>query len=133
MLGLCLFELFCGFHLLLLLLASAANIFRPKNSAWTHENSTALDFLGQATAKTEKLCPDWFIQLESKGRGGSSSGSASDYGSRGPGFDSRCHWELGFFLSLLFLFSFLSFNQWCILDQVPRGGATLLIFNFPRK
>ena len=30
------------------------------------------------------------------GRGGSSSGSVSDYGSRGPRFESR--WELGFFL-----------------------------------
>ena len=44
----------------------------------------------------------------------------------GPRFKSR--WELGFFL-----FSFLSFNQWCVLNQVPHGGATLLVFNFPRK
>ena len=33
----------------------------------------------------------------------------------------------------LFSFSFLSFNQWCVLDAVPRGGETLLGFNFPRK
>ena len=33
------------------------------------------------------------------GCGGSSSGSASDYGSKGRKFDSRCRWELGFFLS----------------------------------
>ena len=58
------------------------------------------------------------------GRGGSSSGSTSDYGLRGPGFNS--HWELGFF-SRLFLFSFSSVNQWCVLNQVPRGGATLLL------
>ena len=32
------------------------------------------------------------------GGGGSSSGSASDYGLRGPRFESRCRWELGFFL-----------------------------------
>ena len=41
--------------------------------------------------------------------------------SRGPGFNSR--WELGFFL-----FSFLSLNQWCAFNQVPHGGASLLIF-----
>ena len=34
--------------------------------------------------------------MQELGRGGSSSGSASDYGSRGPRFESR--WELGFFL-----------------------------------
>ena len=33
---------------------------------------------------------------QTAGRGGSSSGSVSDYGSRGPRFES--HWELGFFL-----------------------------------
>ena len=26
-----------------------------------------------------------------------------------------------------------SLNQWCALNQVSRGGATLLVFNFPRK
>ena len=31
------------------------------------------------------------------------------------------------------LFSFLSFNQWFVLNQVPRGGATLLVFNIARK
>ena len=31
------------------------------------------------------------------------------------------------------IFSFLSLNQWCVLNQVPCGGATLLIFNFPIK
>ena len=40
--------------------------------------------------------------LLAMGHGGSSSGSASDDGSRGPGFDSHCRWELGFSLSLLF-------------------------------
>ena len=43
------------------------------------------------------------------GRGGNSSGSASDYGSRGPRLDSRSRWELGFSLSLSPLS--LSFNQ----------------------
>ena len=33
------------------------------------------------------------------------------------------------FYTLLF---FLSFNQWCVLNQVPRGGSAQ-IFNFPRK
>ena len=28
------------------------------------------------------------------------------------------------------LFS-VSLNQWCILNQVPLEGATLLVFNFP--
>ena len=55
------------------------------------------------------------------GSGGSSSGSTSDYGTRGPGFDSRQ--ELGFFL-----FSFLSLNQWRVLNQVPHEGETQLIF-----
>ena len=49
----------------------------------------------------------------------------SDYGIRGREFNS--HWELVLFL----LFSFLSLNQWCVLKQVPHGGATLLMFNFP--
>ena len=31
----------------------------------------------------------------------------------------------------LFLFSFLSFNQRCVLNQVTHGGATLLVFDFP--
>ena len=35
--------------------------------------------------------------------------------------------------AFLSLFSFLSFDQWCALNQVPRGGATLLVFNFPRE
>ena len=35
-----------------------------------------------------------------------------------------------FFFSSL---SFLSLYQWCVLNQVPRGGATLLIFNFFNK
>ena len=61
------------------------------------------------------------------GRGGSSSGSTSDYGLRGPEFDS--HWELDFFL-----FSYLSYlNQWCVLNQVPRGGATQLITQLSKK
>ena len=58
--------------------------------------------------------------FSSWGRGGSSSGSTSDYGSRGPRFDS-C-WELAFFL-----FSSQSYQK-CVLNQVPWGGATLLIF-----
>ena len=33
--------------------------------------------------------------------------------------------------SRLFLFSFVSVNQWCVLNQVARGGATLLLF--PKK
>ena len=57
--------------------------------------------------------------------------------------DSSCVWEVNLwpkcqgFRSISHnppfysLFSFLSFNQWCILNQVPRGGATLLVFNFP--
>ena len=32
--------------------------------------------------------------------------------------------------SLLFLFSLHSFNQWCVLNQVPRGGTTQLVFTF---
>ena len=42
-------------------------------------------------------------------------------------------WELGFFLSSLYLlFSFSSVNQWCVLNQVPT--TTLLILqNFQRK
>ena len=55
------------------------------------------------------------------GRGGSSSVSTSDYGLRGPRFDSR--WELG-----LLLFS-LSYQK-CVLSPVPCGGAALLIFLF---
>ena len=47
----------------------------------------------------------------------SSSGSSSDYGSRVPKFDS--HWEVDFFL-----FSFIFLNQWCMLNQVHRGGTT---------
>ena len=46
-----------------------------------------------------------FQSQETLGSGGSSSGSASDHRSRGPGFDSHCRWELGFFslyISLLF-------------------------------
>ena len=54
------------------------------------------------------------------GRGDNSSGSKSDYGSRGPEFNSR--WKLGFFL-----LSSLTYQK-CVLNQVPRGGATLLIF-----
>ena len=66
-----------------------------------------------------------------RGRGGSSSGNGlnggtSDYRSRGPEFDSR--WELGFF-PLLF---FPSLNQWRVLSQVPRGKATLLIFQLSK-
>ena len=60
---------------------------------------------------------------------GSSSGGASHNGSRGLGFDSCCSWELGFFF---FLFPFLCFNQWYALNQVPCGGATLLVFTFTR-
>ena len=59
------------------------------------------------------------MKTKDPGRGGSSSGSTSDYVSRGPGFDSR--WELGFFLYSL------SYQK-CVLNQVFRGGATLLIF-----
>ena len=58
--------------------------------------------------------------------GGSSSGSTSVYGSRSLEFESHC--EMGFFL----LFP-IPLNQWCVLYQVPRGGATLLSFNFPTK
>ena len=36
-----------------------------------------------------------------------------------------------FLLSLSLLFPFSSVNQWCVLNQVPRGGATLLLF--PKK
>ena len=53
-------------------------------------------------------------------RGGGSSGRTSDYGSKGPEFN--CHWKLGFFH-----FTFLYLNH-CVLNQVPRGGATLLFF-----
>ena len=35
-----------------------------------------------------------------------------------------------FFFSSL---SYLSLNQWCILKQVPRGGASQLIINFTTK
>ena len=52
------------------------------------------------------------------GRGGRSSGSTSDYGSRGPGIDSR--WESGFFSSQSY--------QMFVLNQVPGAGATFLIF-----
>ena len=62
---------------------------------------------------------DWLPSTHEKlGRGGSSSGSTSVYGLRGPGFNSR--WELGFFSSL--------FYQKCVLNQVLRRDATLLIF-----
>ena len=53
-------------------------------------------------------------------RGGRSSGSTSDYWSRGPYFDSL--WELSFYL-----FPFPSLNQWCVLNQVPRGGDYCLL------
>ena len=69
------------------------------------------------------------ILISERGSGGSSGGNASDNGSRGLGFDSRCGWKLCFFS----LFSFLSFNLWCILNKVRRGGATLRVFNSPRK
>ena len=49
-----------------------------------------------------------------QGRGGSSSGSTSDNGSRDRGFNSRRQ-ELGFFSSLSF--------QKCVLNQVPHGGT----------
>ena len=52
------------------------------------------------------------------GRGGSSSGSTSDYGLRGPGLipaGSRA------------FFSSQSYQMF-VLNQVPDGGATLLIF-----
>ena len=55
------------------------------------------------------------------GRGGSSSGSALDYG---PGPEFEPQWELGYFP----LYSFLSLNQWCV-----RRGATLLIFQLSNK
>ena len=58
--------------------------------------------------------------MVNKGRGGSSSGSESDYGSRGPRFDTRCRWKLGFSLSLLFPI----FQSVVRPNQVPRGGAT---------
>ena len=56
------------------------------------------------------------------GRGGSSSGSTSDYGSRGP--ESIPVGSLAFFLSSL---SYLSVSG-ASLISVPGGGATLLIF-----
>ena len=59
------------------------------------------------------------------GRGGSSSGSTLENRSGGPEFDS--HWED------FFLFFPNSLNQWCVLNQVARGGATLMIFKFPTK
>ena len=79
-------------------------------------------WLGRVASSNDNL--SWF----QFGHGGSSSGSTSDYRSRGRGFDS-C-WELGFFS----LFCFSSFNQLRILNQVPSGGATLLILQkFPQK
>ena len=69
-----------------------------------------------------------YQNLLSLGLGGSSSGSTLDYRLRGPGFDSR-RCELGFFS----LFSFSCFNQWCVLNQVSRGGATLLFLFFKSK
>ena len=65
----------------------------------------------------------WRHQHFDMGRGGSSSGSTTENGSRSPGFDS--HWELGFFS--LFSFSFSSVNQWSVLNQFPKGGPSLLI------
>ena len=52
-------------------------------------------------------------------------GSTSDYGSRGPEYDSYCELDC-------FLFSFLFLYQWCVLDQAPRGGETL-IFQLSKK
>ena len=31
------------------------------------------------------------------------------------------------------IFFLQSLNQWCVLNQVPRGGATLLIFQLSKK
>ena len=60
-----------------------------------------------ATGEKDVAPMELFMTSHAKGRNGSLNGSSSDNGSSGPGFDSCCHWELGFFS----LFSFLSFNQ----------------------
>ena len=61
-------------------------------------DSRKIPIIAEGWAKDSKPC---------LGRGGSSSGSASDYGSKGPEFDSRYRWELGFFLSSISLSSLL--------------------------
>ena len=58
--------------------------------------------------------------LKTLGLGGGI-GNTSDYRLRSLKFDS--HWIAG-----LFLLSFLSLSQWCVLNQVPRGDATPLVF-----
>ena len=73
-----------------------------------------------------RLVPLPVVRNVSPFRGGSSSSSTSDYGLRGPEFDS--HRELCFFL----LFP-ISINQWCFLNQVPRGGATLLSIQISKE
>ena len=58
--------------------------------------------VGKVAAGEKDVAPmELFMTSHTKGRNGSLNGSS------GPGFDSCCHWELGFFS----LFSFLSFNQ----------------------
>ena len=83
-----------------------------------------LELLPRSSTGVSFQCYTWCRS----GRGGSSSGSTPDYFSRGPKFDSR--WELGFFS---IIFSFPSVKQWCVLDLGPRGGATPLVFQLPRK
>ena len=58
------------------------------------------------------------LQENMKGLGYSSSGSASDYGLKGPGFESRCRWELGSSAPSL---SFLSY-----LSDLSISGASLI-------
>ena len=62
-------------------------------------------------------------------RGCSSSGSTSDCGSRSPQFNSRIEQGILLFSSL----SYISLNQWCVLNQVPDGRAAHLVFNLSIK
>ena len=74
------------------------------------------------------------MQKSETGRGSSSSGSATDQEVLGSNpTESWAFFSVSRLFLFLFLFSFLSFNRWRVLSQVPHGGATLLFFNFPRK
>ena len=57
-------------------------------------------------------------------------GSASDYGSKGPRFDSRCRWELGFSLSSL---SYLLISGTSLIRSLVDVQYYLLVFNFQEK
>ena len=70
------------------------------------------------------------LSYDSTGRGGSSSGCTSDYGLRGPGFDSR-RCELGFFLSSL---SHLSISGASLIRLLVEVRNTTVSFFFnPKK